>query len=54
MKHNNGANLAANFGAIKRTLKLFFSFYPVLARLAVACTLFSSVVSAIPSLCRTC
>ena len=50
MKHNNGANLAANFSAIKRTLKLFFSFYPVLARLAVACILFSSVVSAIPAL----
>ena len=29
MKHNPGANLAANFGAIKRALKLFFEFYPV-------------------------
>ena len=50
MKKNNGANLAANFGAIGRTLKMFFGFYPVLARLAVVCMLFSSVVSAIPSL----
>ena len=50
MKHNNGRNLAANFGAIGRTLKLFFSFYPVLARLSVVCILFSAVVSAIPSL----
>ena len=50
MKHNAGANLSANFAAIGRALKLFFSFYPVLSRLSVVCILFSSVVSAIPSL----
>ena len=43
-------DLAANFGAIKRTLKKFFEFYPVLAPLSVACILFSAIVSSIPSL----
>ena len=33
-----------------RTIKLFFSFYPVLAPLAVVCILFASIVSSIPSL----
>ena len=33
MKHNAGANLSANFAAIGRALKLFFSFYPVLGLL---------------------
>ena len=45
-----GGDLSVNFTAIKRTFKLFFRFYPVLAPLAVACILFSSVVSSIPTL----
>lgn len=47
MQHPPWAGAAA---AIKRTVKKFFGYYPVLAPLAVACTLFSSVVSAIPAL----
>ncbi|MBR1456900.1 MAG: ABC transporter ATP-binding protein [Oscillospiraceae bacterium] len=49
-KRNAGANLRANFGAIKWTLKKFFGFYPVLAPLSIFLILFSAVVSAIPSL----
>ena len=41
---------AADKNALFRTIKLFFGFYPVLAPLAVACILFASVVSSIPSL----
>ena len=37
-------------GILKRTIKLLFQFYPVLAPLTVFCMLFSSVVSAIPSI----
>ncbi len=36
--------------AIKRTIKKFFGYYPVLAPLTMLCCLFSSVVSSIPSL----
>ena len=39
-----------SFNALKRAIKLLFEFYPVLAKLAVFCILFSSVVSAMPSL----
>jgi hypothetical protein len=49
-KRSAGANLRANFGAIKWTLKKFFGFYPVLAPLSIFCMLFSDVVSAVPSL----
>ncbi len=49
-KRSAGANLRANFGAIKWTLKKFFGFYPVLAPLSIFCMLFSAVVSAVPSL----
>ncbi len=39
-----------SFAAIKRTIKKFFGYYPVLAPLTMLCCLFSSVVSSIPSL----
>ena len=45
-----GGDLSTNLKAIKRTFRLFFRFYPVLAPLAVLCILFSSVVSSVPSL----
>ena len=52
MRNRRGpsGDLSTNLTAIKRTFKLFFRFYPVLAPLAIACILFSSVVSSIPSL----
>ncbi len=37
-------------GTLSRTLKLLFSFYPVLAPLTVVCILFAAVVSALPAL----
>lgn len=49
-KYNAASPMGRSGGAIKRTVKKFFGYYPVLAPLAVACTLFSSVVSAIPAL----
>lgn len=39
-----------DFSALGRTIKKFFGYYPVLAPLTVACILFSSIVSSIPSL----
>ena len=39
-----------SFNALKRAIKLLFEFYPVLAKVAIFCILFSSVVSAMPSL----
>ena len=50
MDKSRGAMLRENFEGIRWTLKKFFGFYPVLARLAVACILFTAAVSAIPSL----
>ena len=50
MHKSAGANLSANFGAIKWALKKFFGYYPVLAPLSIFCILFSAVVSATPSL----
>ncbi len=41
---------AANIAMLGRTVKKLFSYYPVLAPLTFACFLFSSIVSAIPSL----
>ena len=40
----------ADKNALFRVIRMFFRYYPVLAPLAVACILFSSVVSSIPSL----
>ncbi|MEA5152559.1 MAG: ABC transporter ATP-binding protein [Oscillospiraceae bacterium] len=37
-------------GSLRRVIKKFFSYYPVMAPLTMLCILFSSVVSAIPSL----
>ncbi|MCR5089847.1 MAG: ABC transporter ATP-binding protein/permease [Oscillospiraceae bacterium] len=42
--------LKQNFSSIGRVLRLLFSYYPRLAPLTFCCVLFSSVVSAIPSL----
>ena len=39
-----------DFKSLGRTVKKFFGYYPVLAPLTVACILFSSIVSSIPSL----
>ena len=39
-----------NFSGLGRTIKKFFGYYPVLAPLTMCCILFSSIVSAIPSL----
>ena len=39
-----------NMAALKRVIKKLFEFYPVLAPLTVLCILFSSIVSAMPSL----
>ena len=46
---NKSARMADK-GSLLRVIKMFFGFYPVLAPLAVACILFASVVSSIPSL----
>ena len=40
----------ADFSALGRAIKKFFSYYPRMAPLTMCCILFSSVVSAIPSL----
>ncbi len=50
MKNKKPMPGPGSFAAVKRTVGLFFQFYPVLAPLAVLCVLFSSVVSSIPSL----
>ena len=50
MNNSRGAMLRDNFGGIRWTLGKFFGYYPVLARLAVFCILFTAAVSAIPSL----
>ena len=47
---NKPARPKANFGALVRTVKKFFGYYPVMAPLTMLCILFSSVVSAMPSL----
>ena len=39
-----------DMSALGRTIKKFFGYYPVLAPLTVACILFSSIVSSIPSI----
>ena len=39
-----------DFSSLGRTIKKFFGYYPVLAPLTVVCILFSSIVSAIPSI----
>ena len=46
----NKGKPTADKNSLFRTIKLFFGFYPVLAPLAVACILFASIVSSIPSL----
>ncbi len=52
MKNKKGSSglLRQNFSSIGRVIRLLFSFYPWLAPLTFCCVLFSSVVSAIPSL----
>ncbi len=44
------ADGAESLAAIKRTVKKYFGYYPVLAPLTIVCILFSAVVSAVPSL----
>lgn len=44
------ADGAESMAAIKRTVKKYFGYYPVLAPLTIVCILFSAVVSAVPSL----
>lgn len=44
------ADGAENMAAIKRTVKKYFGYYPVLAPLTIICILFSAIVSAVPSL----
>ncbi|MBR7133069.1 MAG: ABC transporter ATP-binding protein [Clostridia bacterium] len=39
-----------NFGALKRVLKMLFSYYPVLLPVAIACIIFSAIASAIPAI----
>ncbi len=46
----NGKRPKPQKGTLLRTLKLLFSFYPVLAPLTVVCILFAAVVSAIPAI----
>lgn len=41
---------AGSVASLKRVIKKFFGYYPVLAPLTMVCILFSSVVSSIPSL----
>ena len=50
MNKSRGAMLRENFDGIRWTLGKFFGYYPVLARLAVFCILFTAAVSAVPSL----
>ncbi len=47
---NKKAMPKTDFKSLGRTVKKFFGYYPVLAPLTVACILFSSIVSSIPSL----
>lgn len=44
------ADGAESMAAIKRTVKKYFGYYPVLAPLTIVCILFSAIVSAVPSL----
>lgn len=44
------ADGAESLAAIKRTVKKYFGYYPVLAPLTIVCILFSAVVSTVPSL----
>lgn len=50
MNKRSMADGAQSMAAIKRTVKKYFGYYPVLAPLTVVCILFSAVVSAVPSL----
>lgn len=50
MNKRSMADGAQSMAAIKRTVKKYFGYYPVLALLTVVCILFSAVVSAVPSL----
>ena len=49
MKNKRGGNLRDNFAAMAWAVKKFFGYYPVLAPLAMACILFSSIVAAVPN-----
>ena len=49
MKNKRGGNLRDNFAAMAWAIKKFFGYYPVLAPLAMACILFSSIVAAVPN-----
>ena len=49
MKNKRGGNLQDNFAAMAWAVKKFFGYYPVLAPLAMACILFSSIVAAVPN-----
>ena len=49
-RNQSSADLSQNFKSLGRVVKKFFSYYPRLAPLTVFCTLFSAVVSSIPSL----
>lgn len=44
------ADGAESMAAIKRTVKKYFGYYPILAPLTIVCILFSAIVSAVPSL----
>ena len=50
MKNNEMHPPMKGNGSLKRVIKKFFSYYPVLAPITVACILFSSAVSSIPAL----
>ncbi len=43
-------DMKPDFGSLKRALKKFFEYYPVLAPTIVVCILFASLVSSIPAL----
>ena len=45
-----GQKPQADLSSLGRAVKLFFSFYPVLAPLTIVCILFAAAVSSIPSL----
>ena len=51
MNHNaQPPRRAGSMASLKRVIKKFFGYYPVLAPLTMVCILFSAVVSSIPSL----
>ena len=39
-----------NVNALKRVIKILFSYYPVLLPIAIACIIFSAVTAAIPAI----